>query len=199
MLAGCTNQAEWRQSATKSNKEARGWTPYKERGLPRLSRLSAIPPLQSRLRHQQRMCSVSPHLSRPDFSPFTRTRPFGVRTILQHLAPFGSGRPVDPFGSRHFTTFHRTLPSSHVTVQNQPSRVGAMRFLQPDLHATPTLPLRPPDFPRGPVSLQNRDLLSSQYDNDRSTHYGMAHLRSRYPYPHSAVPCCHCLRQGVAS
>ncbi len=129
----------------------------------------------------------------------TRKRTFGVRTIIQHLATFGSGRPADPFESGLFTTFRRTLPSSHVTVQNQPSRVGAMRFLQPDLHAIPILPLRPPDFPSGPVSLQNRDLLSSLYENDRSTHHGMAYPRSRRPHPHSAVPRCHCLRQGVAS
>jgi hypothetical protein len=43
VLVGCTNRAECRGRGTKRNKEAKGCTPPREGGSPRLSKASAIP------------------------------------------------------------------------------------------------------------------------------------------------------------
>ena len=124
---------------------------------------------------------------------------WGPHRSLFSLSSVGSRRLVDPFASRLFTTFHRTLAPSETTVQNQPSRVGAMRFLQPDPHAAQILLLWRLAVSRRSSRRQPLNLLASSYDTGPSRSIqGIPHPRFRYLQPHSAVSRRHCLRQGVA-
>lgn len=66
-----------------------------------------------------------------------------------------------------------------------------MRLLQPDLQATETLPLHPQSFPHERSLLLTHVFFSHQRSIDCALNHEMAR-------PHTVIPRCHCLRQGVA-
>ena len=105
----------------------------------------------------------------------------GVLLLSQTCRPmnFLRAHRIFPQPTRLVTAFHSTLAPSQVTVQNQPARVGAMRFLQPDLHPTCKLPLRPLGFYSGRSCFPSLDPLSVQQLREPSTHHVMAYPRSR--------------------
>ena len=75
--------------------------------------------------------------------------------------------------------------------------LAPMQFLQPDLHPTNTLPVRPLEFYSERYCFPSLDSLSVQQPREPSAHYVMAYPRSRRRHPYSGVSRGTCTWQGV--
>ena len=124
----------------------------------------------------------------------------GLRRVLDsHHSPYKP--PVAPLyiGPRLLTAFHSTLAPSHMIVRNQPARVGAMWFLQPDLHPTHRLSWCLMESHRGHTRFFCRSSLRVQHLHESSKHRVMVDLRFHRCHLSVVLSQGHGTPQGAAA